>query len=54
MERPWKDLKVEQPQKEDYYRVKFEDGTEDHKPWRIRPKQNICGFMTMDNVTHWK
>jgi hypothetical protein len=54
MKRHWKDLNVEQPKKEGYYRVRFDDGTEDQKPWRIRPSRNILGFMTERNVTHWK
>jgi len=42
------------PTVEDYYEVKFEDGTEDEKPFRIRPKKNIRGFMTEKKVTHWR
>lgn len=42
------------PEKEGYYNVRFEDGVEDEKPFRIRPKKNIFGFMTMKKVTHWK
>jgi hypothetical protein len=41
------------PKKEDYYAVRFENGVEDEKPFRIRPNKNILGFMTMDKVTHW-
>jgi hypothetical protein len=41
------------PTEEDYYHVKFEDGTEDEKPFRIRPSKNIHGFMTENKVTHW-
>lgn len=50
----WNDLTEKQPKKEGYYKVKYEDGTEDEKPFRIRPKQNIKGFMTMTKVTHWR
>lgn len=42
------------PEKEDYYEVKFKDGTIDEKPFRIRPKQNIRGFMTELEVAHWR
>lgn len=41
------------PTKEGYYLVKFEDGTEDEKPFRNRPSKNILGFMTENIVTHW-
>jgi len=41
------------PETEDYYAVRFENGVEDEKPFRIRPKKNIFGFMTMEKVTHW-
>lgn len=41
------------PETENYYRVKFLNGDEDEKPFRIRPKKNILGFMVMDEVTHW-
>jgi hypothetical protein len=49
----WINLNDEQPTEEGYYKVKFDDGTEDEKPWRIRPSKNILGFMTEKNVTHW-
>lgn len=42
------------PDVEDYYRVRFENGIEDEKPFRIRPHKNIRGFMTEENVTHWR
>lgn len=42
------------PELEGYYSVKFVDGTEDEKPFRIRPHKNIYGFMTEKEVTHWK
>jgi hypothetical protein len=41
------------PKTENYYAVRFKNGDEDEKPFRIRPKKNIFGFMTMDEVTHW-
>lgn len=49
-------IKVEDrlPTKEGYYQVKFANGEEDEKPFRIRPSKNINGFMTMEEVTHWK
>ncbi len=53
MTKKWIDLSIERPNKENYYRVRFDDGTEDQKPYRIRPKQNIDGFMTERVVTHW-
>lgn len=42
------------PEKEGYYKVKFLDGTEDEKPFRIRPSKNILGFMTEKTVVAWK
>ncbi len=50
----WIPVKERLPEIERYYSVKFENGTEDEKPFRIRPSKNILGFMTMDKVTHWK
>lgn len=50
----WISVKEKLPNKFGYYKVKFEDGTEDEKPFRIRPRQNIHGFMTEKKVTHWK
>ena len=52
--KPWISVEDSLPEKEGYYTVKFKDGTEDEKPFRIRPNQNIKGFMTIDTVTHWK
>ncbi len=49
----WKSVKDELPKKEGYYRVRFSNGEEDEKPFRIRPSKNIYGFMTEDEVTHW-
>jgi hypothetical protein len=37
-----------------YFKVKFEDGTEDEKPFRNRPSKNIFGFMSEKKVTHYK
>lgn len=54
MKRPWIDITVEQPTTEGYYTVKFSNEIEDRKYYRIRPKQNILGFMTEETVTHWK
>jgi hypothetical protein len=36
-----------------YFKVKFEDGTIDEKPFRNRPSKNILGFMAEENITHW-
>ncbi len=49
----WISIHDRLPKKEDYYRVKFTDGTEDEKPFRNRPNRNILGFMTENIVTHW-
>lgn len=51
--RLWISINEELPKKEGYYAVKFENGIEDEKPFRIRPKKNIFGFMSMENITHW-
>ena len=50
----WIDVKEAIPAIEGYYDVKFDDGTTDEKPFRIRLKRNVLGFMTEKNVTHWK
>lgn len=50
----WISVKDRLPEKEGYCKVKFKDGTEDEKPFRIRPHKNIHGFMTMNEVTHWQ
>ena len=49
----WIPVKEYLPSIADYYRVMFSDGTEDEKPFRIRPSKNIYGFMTEKEVTHW-
>jgi hypothetical protein len=49
----WIDVNDYLPEVEDYYKVKFKDGSEDEKPFRIRPKKNIYGFMTEKPITHW-
>ena len=49
----WVSVEQALPKKEDYYLVKFTDKTIDEKPFRIRPKKNILGFMTEKKVTHW-
>lgn len=49
----WIPVEEKLPEEQGYYKVKFDTGTEDEKYFRIRPSQNIRGFMTMDNVTHW-
>lgn len=50
----WISVNDRLPDSENYYDVKFENGEEDEKPFRIRPNQNILGFMTSQTVTHWK
>lgn len=50
----WISVDERLPEIEGYYKVRFEDGTEDEKPFRIRPSKKIYGFMTMDKVTHWQ
>ena len=49
----WIPVSERLPETEGYYAVRFENGVEDEKPFRIRPKKNIFGFMTTDKVTHW-
>lgn len=51
--RLWIPVSERLPETEGYYAVRFENGVEDEKPFRIRPKKNIFGFMTTDKVTHW-
>jgi|HubBroStandDraft_5_1064220.scaffolds.fasta_scaffold113652_2 hypothetical protein len=50
----WIPVTTTLPENESYYEVKFKDGEIDEKPFRIRPKQNIRGFMTEKEVTHWR
>jgi hypothetical protein len=50
----WIDVNEQLPTEEGYYDVKYDNGQEDSKPFRIRPSKNIRGFMTMENVTHWR
>lgn len=52
--RKWISVKDSLPTKQDYYNVKYENGEEDQKPFRIRPEKNIFGFMTEQIVTHWR
>ena len=42
------------PEIEMYYKVIFENGEEDEKPFRIRPSKNIYGFMSERKVIFWK
>lgn len=49
----WIPVSERLPETEGYYAVKFEDGVEDEKPFRIRPNKNIFGFMTEENVVEW-
>jgi hypothetical protein len=48
----WISLKDILPQLEGYYDVKYLDGEEDSKPFRIRKDQ--AGFLTEKEVTHWR
>lgn len=50
----WIKVTTRLPEKEGYYKVKFQDGTTDQLPFRIRPHKNILGFMTEGNVIAWK
>ena len=50
----WKKLNEIEPTKEGYYKVKYENGETDIKPFRIRLSKGIKGFMTMDKVIEWK
>jgi len=49
----WISVTEKLPEKEGYYLVRFKNGDEDEKPFRIRPNKNIFGFMTLEEVTHW-
>jgi hypothetical protein len=40
------------PEKEGYYAVKYADGSEDQKPYRIRG--SVSGWLSEKVVTHWK
>ena len=53
-ETQWINVNDELPKEEGYYDVKYADGSEDSKPFRIRPNKNILGFMTEKDVTHWR
>jgi hypothetical protein len=50
----WISVVDELPTIQKYYKVKYSNGVEDMKPFRIRPTKNILGFMTENEVTHWK
>jgi hypothetical protein len=50
----WVSVEDRLPENEDYYAVRFENGVEDEKPFRIRQEKNILGFMTTEKVTHWQ
>lgn len=50
----WISVDTELPEVEGYYDVMFDTGFTDEKPFRIRPHKNIHGFMTEENVTHWR
>jgi hypothetical protein len=54
MTKDWIKCSNQLPQTEGYYRVRYDDGTEDQKPFRIRPSKGINGFMTEKNVVAWK
>ncbi len=50
----WINASDKLPETEGYYGVRFDDGSTDEKPFRIRPEKNIRGFMTEKNVTQWR
>lgn len=50
----WVYVEDELPEYEGYYDVKYADGTEDSKPFRIRPASSIFGFMTEKDVRYWR
>ena len=50
----WRKYPEIEPQKEGYYKVKYDTGEEDMKYYRIRLSKGIKGFMTENNVTEWK
>lgn len=50
----WYDITIAKPAQEGYYTVKYEDGTTDEKPFRIRLRSGINGFMCEREITHWK
>lgn len=54
MAKKWKSVDKELPRKESYYSVRYENGEEDRKPFRIRPSKNIMGFMTERVVKEWR
>lgn len=54
MKKTWTKVTTKLPEKEGYYKVKFKDGNEDQKPFRIRPSKNIKGFMSEKDVVAWK
>jgi hypothetical protein len=54
MKNNWTNVKDGLPEKEGYYTVKYDDGSTDRIPFRIRPSKNIKGFMTERNVVKWK
>lgn len=50
----WYDINVAIPAQEDYYTVKYEDGTQDEKPFRKQLSKGILGFMCERKITHWR
>jgi len=50
----WINVNDKMPDTESYYKVKFDDGTEDEKYFRNRPQKNIYGFMSEKNVIEWR
>jgi len=53
-ESKWEKYPEIEPTKEGYYKVMFENGIEDEKPFRIRLDKGIKGFMTENKVVAWK
>jgi hypothetical protein len=54
MRKNWIPVSDRLPDKEGYYSVKYDDGSTDVKPFRIRRSKNIYGFMTLKKVIAWK
>lgn len=54
MKKTWTKVTAKLPEKEGYYKVKFKDGTEDQKFFRIKPIKNTKGFVCEKHVVSWK
>jgi len=51
--KPWIPVSDKLPEREGYFAVRFADGSEDQKFYRIR-KKDIRGFLSEDEITHWR